>query len=123
LRKVCTDDGVKIQTANPTDTTTLRQLEREEKANYWRSILKKEITEKWFNQSSAQLREEFNLNTIDGLFDSSIRIFSGFITHTGVSKANFKKVYGKPYLAKLHILSEVTEDIGQRYNYRKRLSF
>ena len=121
LRKICIGYGVKIQTANPTDTTTLRQLEREEKAGFWRSILKKEITEKWFYQSSTQLRDEFNLNTLNDLFDSSIRTFTGFITRTGVGKANFKKVYGKPYLAKLHILSEVTEDIGQRYNYRKRI--
>ena len=122
LRKICTDYGVKIQTANPTDTTTLRQLEREEKAGFWRSILKKEITEKWFNQTSTQLREEFSFNTIDDLYDSPIRSFTAFITRTGVGKANFKKVYGKAYMAKLKILSEVTEDIGQRYNYRKRIN-
>ena len=121
LRKICTDYGVKIQTANPTDTTTLRQLEREEKAGFWRSILKKEITEKWFSQTSTQLREEFSFNTIDDLYDSPIRSFTAFITRTGVGKANFKKVYGRAYMAKLKILSEVTEDIGQRYNYRKRI--
>tara|TARA_Y100001978_G_scaffold154537_1_gene139992 strand:+ start:588 stop:830 length:243 start_codon:yes stop_codon:yes gene_type:complete len=55
------------------------------------------------------------------LVDSPIRTFTGFITRSGVGKENFKKEYGKPYLAKLQILSEVTDDIGQRYNYRKRI--
>ena len=121
LRKICTEYGVKIQTANPSDATTLRQLSREEKASFWRSILKKEIPEKWFFTTSNLLRDEYDLCTIDELFDAPIKTFTGFIIRNGVGKENFKKEYGKPYLAKLQILSEVTDDIGQRYNYRKRI--
>ena len=37
------------------------------------------------------------------------------------SKEDWEDIYGQQYVAKLQMLSEFTEDIGQRYNYRKRL--
>lgn len=135
LRKVCSNYGAQIQTTNPDGATTLREQERNEKGLFWKSVLDNQLTYEWFNKTPQNVRKQFNIKTLEDLHESPIRTFTGFIHKAdssvvmGMSKSDLKQnkqglfweKYGQAYIAKIQMLSEITEDAGQRYNYRRRL--
>ena len=121
IRKICLEYGAELQVANPSGTTPLRQQERKEKALFWKSILNKEIDQKWFDKTPKSTRKKFNIQSLDHLHESDIKTFTSFIIKVEGSKDIFWNTYGKAYICKLQILSEEHPETGQRYNYRKRL--
>tara|TARA_B100000123_G_scaffold179491_1_gene133589 strand:- start:399 stop:1358 length:960 start_codon:yes stop_codon:yes gene_type:complete len=121
LRKICTKYGVNIQDANAKGVETLRKQERSEKGVFWRLILEKELDQKWFKGADESIKKQFNIKNLQELHESPIRTFTGFIIKVCGSKETFWKEHGRSYVAKLNMLSEVTEDHAQRYNYRKRI--
>ena len=78
--------------------------------------------ERWFKINiEAPLRKEFNIKTHEELHDLPLRSWRSITIKSMGSKEDWEDIYGQLYVAKLQMLSEFTEDIGQRYNYRKRL--
>ena len=121
LRKVCLEYGAHLQVANPLGTTPLRKQERNDKSMFWKSILKKKLDQKWFNKIPESIKDEFNINTLKDLHEAPIRSFTGFIIKASGGKETYWEKHSQAYIAKLQILSEITEEARQRYNYRKRL--
>ena len=121
LRKVCSNYNLSLQRANTTSTTTLRVQERNEKGMFWKAMLQKELTQKWFNTSTDAVRKQFNIRNLQELHEAPIRSFTGFIIKTDGSKEKFWEEHGNAYIAKVQMLSEMDEDAAQRYNYRRRL--
>ena len=121
LRKVCSNYNLSLQRANTTSTNTLREQERNEKALFWKAMLQKELTQKWFNTSTDAVRKQFNIRNLQELHEAPIRSFTGFIIKTDGSKDKFWKDHGNAYICKIQMLSEMDEDAAQRYNYRRRL--
>ena len=121
IRQVCGKYGAKIQDATEKGMSALRKQEREEKSLFWKMILKKELDQKWFNSTNPDLRKQFNVKTLQELIESPIRTFTGFLNKSCSSKDEFWEQFGQSYIAKLQMLSEISEDAAQRYNYRKKL--
>ncbi len=135
LRKLCSDYGAQLQVANPDGATSLRQQERNEKGLFWKSVLDKQLTYEWFKKTPQNIRKQFNIRSIQELHEAPIRTFTGFIHKAdssavmGMSKSDrkqerqglFWEKYGQAYIAKIQMLSEITDDAAQRYNYRRRL--
>ena len=121
LKRVCADYGVQMRTPNSDAFTTLRKQERNEKELFWREVLQKELTLKWFYKMPEKTKQEFNLRTIQELQEAPLRSFTGFIIKAVGGRENFWDKHGEAYIAKLNILMEKTEDAAQRYNYRRRL--
>ena len=122
IRQICLEYGAQLQVANPSGTTPLRHQERQEKASYWKSILNKELDQKWFDKSSTSIKKQFNISSLKELHEAPIRTFNSFIIKVEGDKTIFWNDYGKAYISKLQILSELDADTRQRYNYRKRLN-
>ena len=55
------------------------------------------------------------------MIDAPLRTFTGFLVNCGCGKKKFFDIWGKAYIAKVHMLEETTEDAANRYNYRRRL--
>ena len=121
IRKICLEYGAELQVPNPSGTTPLRQQERKEKALFWKSILNKQIDQKWFDKTPKSTRNKFNIQSLDDLHESDIKTFTSFIIKVEGSKDIFWNTYEKAYICKLQILAEEHTETGQRYNYRKRL--
>ena len=121
IRKICLEYGAELQVPNPSGTTPLRQQERKEKALFWKSILNKQIDQKWFDKTPKSTRNKFNIQSLEDLHESDIKTFTSFIIKVEGSKDIFWNTYGKAYICKLQILAEEHPETGQRYNYRKRL--
>lgn len=122
IRQICLEYGAQLQVANPSGTTPLRHQERQEKASYWKSILNKELDQKWFDKASTSIKKQFNISSLKELHEAPIRTFTSFIIKVEGDKAIFWNDYGKAYISKLQMLSELDADTRQRYNYRKRLN-
>ncbi len=121
LRRVCKEHGVVLRQARLSATTTLRKEERRERAAFWRGLLEKEITQKWFQEQDTKLKKQFNIRKVDELRDTPLRQFTGFLINADGGREHFWKKHGKAYVAKLQYLMESTEDAAQRYNYKRRL--
>ena len=121
LRRVCKEHGVVLRQARLSATTTLRKEERRERAAFWRGLLEKEITQKWFQEQDTKLKKQFNIRKVDELRDTPLRQFTGFLINASGGREIFWEKHGKAYVAKLQFLMESTEDAAQRYNYKRRL--
>ena len=121
IRQVCGKYGVKVQDATEKGMASLRKQEREEKSLFWKMILSKELDQRWFNSTNEELRKQFNIKTLQELIESPIRTFTGFLNKSVDSKDMFWEKFGHSYIAKLQMLSEISEDTAQRYNYRRKL--
>jgi len=121
IRQVCGKYQVKVQDATEKGMASLRKQEREEKSLFWKMILSKELDQRWFNSTKEEVRKQFNIKTLQELIESPIRTFTGFLNKSVDSKDMFWEKFGHSYIAKLQMLSEISEDTAQRYNYRKKL--
>ena len=123
LRGVCRDFEVLIRDAQShnASTTSLRQQEREKRELYWRKILEKELTHKWFMGMPDEVKKKFNLKTIEELHQTSLRSFTGFLVNADGGKKEFWEKYGRAYLARANVLMEKTDDRAQRHNLKRRI--
>ena len=121
LRRVCRDYGLSLRDVRQQSKATIRAEERRVRASFWRKILEEEITQKWFQEQSDELKKQFNIKTVDELRDTPLRQFTGFLMKTSGNRDDFWKIHGQAYIAKVQFLFDTTEDNAQRYNYKRRL--
>ena len=121
LRKICRDYQLDLRRPKEDSIASIRVEERATKAAFWRRRLEDLITEKWFAEQPAELKKQFNVKKVEEVIDSPLRTFTGFLVRCGCGKAKFFDIWGKAYIAKIHLLEETTEDNANRYNYRRRL--
>ena len=95
IRQICLEYGAQLQVANPSGTTPLRHQERQEKASYWKSILNKELDQKWFDKASTSIKKQFNISSLKELHEAPIRTFTSFIIKVEGDKAIFWNDYGR----------------------------
>ena len=60
-----------LRVANTDGTRTLKQQERAEREVFWRGVLERELTSKWFKAMPEEVKKQFNLKTIGELHDTS----------------------------------------------------
>ena len=121
LRKICRDYQLDLRRPKEDSIASIRVEERATKAGFWRRRLEDLITEKWFAEQPMELKKQFNVKKVEEVIDSPLRTFTGFLVRCGCGKAKFFDIWGKAYIAKIHLLEETTEDNANRYNYRRRL--
>ena len=121
LRKICRDYQLDLRRPKEDSIASIRVEERATKAAFWRRRLEDLITEKWFAEQPMELKKQFNVKKVEEVIDSPLRTFTGFLVRCGCGKARFFDIWGKAYIAKIHLLEETTEDNANRYNYRRRL--
>ena len=121
LRRVCRDYGVSLQMPKSSETARLIQDERKTKGMFWKSILQKELTARWFNKMPDLTKKQFNLKNVGELYEALLRTFTGFIIRAEGGTDIFWDKHGEAFVAKLQMLSEVDDNAAQRYNYRRRL--
>ena len=119
LRKVCQQHGVVLREVRGS-TRTLRDEERSRTAAFWREVLERELSHKWFVELPDAIKKQFNLKNIDELRDAPLRSFTGFLIKADGGRENFWKSHGEAYMAKLQYLMN-TEDRAQRYNLKRRI--
>ena len=121
LRRVCEEYGVVLRKDTTESTITLRQEDWKRYASFWRGVLEKELTNKWFKEQPDELKKQFNLKTIDELRDTPLRGFTGFLIKANGGREMFWEKHGNAYVARVCFLMGNTEDTGQRYNLKRRL--
>ena len=121
LRKICKEYQLDLRNPKEDSIASIRVEERATKAAFWRRRLEELVTEKWFAEQSAEVKKQFNLKKVEEVIDAPLRTFTGFLVCCGCGKKKFFDVWGKAYIAKVHMLEETTEDAANRYNYRRRL--
>ena len=121
LRKICKEYQLDLRKPKEDSVASIRVEERATKAAFWRRRLEELVTEKWFAEQSAEVKKQFNLKKVEEVIDAPLRTFTGFLVKCGCGKKKFFDVWGKAYIAKVHMLEETTEDAANRYNYRRRL--
>ncbi len=121
LRRVCNDYGVTLQHPKNSGAATLRKQERTIREQFWRGVLQKELTTRWFNKMPDMTKKQFNMRNVQELQEAPLRSFTGFIIKATGSRDIFWEKHSEAYIAKLNMLMEGTEDAGQRYNYRRRM--
>ena len=121
LRKACEEYGVVLRVASTDGTRSLKQQERAEREVFWRGVLERELTGKWFTGIPDELKKQFNLKTIGELHETPLRSFTGFLINADGGKKEFWERHGQAYVAKLNYLMEKTEDRAQRFNLKRRL--
>ena len=121
LRKICKEYQLDLRKPKEDSVASIRVEERATKAAFWRRRLEELVTEKWFAEQSAEVKKQFNLKKVEEVIDAPLRTFTGFLVNCGRGKKKFFDIWGKAYIAKVHMLEETTEDAANRYNYRRRL--
>jgi len=121
LRRLCVEYGLGVRKAGETNGETLRRQERAEREVFWRGVLEKELTDRWFEETEDDLLKQFNLRTRDELVEAPLRSFTGFLIKASGGRDAFWEKHGQAYVAKIHLLQEKTEDNAQRYNLKRRL--
>jgi hypothetical protein len=121
LKAVCKRYGLELRRPINEKTTALREADRRERAAFWRQVLENELTQKWFEQSSSEVRKQFNIKVLEEIWDAPLRTFTGFLVRTCGGRDKFYEVHGQAYVAKLHYLQEFTEDRSSRFNFKRRI--
>ena len=121
LRRLCAEYGLLARKAGETSKDTLKRQDRAEREVFWKSVLEKEIPKKWFDETTEDLRKQFNIRTRDELVETPLRSFTGFLIKVDGGRDVFWEKHGQAYVAKVHMLQEMTDDNAQRYNFKRRL--
>tara|TARA_B100000073_G_scaffold83471_1_gene64075 strand:+ start:1831 stop:2805 length:975 start_codon:yes stop_codon:yes gene_type:complete len=121
LRRLCGDFGLTMRKAGETSTGTLLKQDKAEREVFWRGVLEKELTLKWFQQAPDELKKQFNIRTHEELLDTPLRNFTGFVMKTAGGRDAFWEKHGQAYIAKLHLLQVMTNDNSLRHQYKIRL--
>jgi hypothetical protein len=121
LRRLCTEYGVSLRKASTSSLTTLKEEERERAGAFWKAVLEKQVTEKWFMEQTDKLKKQFNLKTVDELRSAPNRSFTGFFNKAGETKEVFWENHGKAYIAKLEHQLATTTDRANRYWCKNRI--
>jgi hypothetical protein len=121
LEEVCNRFGVVVQSPQATNISTLRKQDRADREVFWRNALEAELPQEWFEGTREEVRKEFNLKTIEEVYNTPLRQFTGFLIRSSGNKSKFWKEFGRAYVCKLHMEQEKTNDRTQRHNWKRRL--
>ena len=121
LRRVCSRYGIDIRKTTNESTTALREADRKERRAFWREVLEEQLPQKWFQETSEEVRNTFNIKVVEAVWDAPLRTFTGFLIKTGKGREHFYEEHGEAYVAKLHYLQETTESRATRYNLKRRI--
>ena len=121
LRRVCSEFGLEVRQVNSTSATTLRKQMRLGLEVFWRRLLEKNLSAKWFKDRSLEIRKEFDLRTVEELINTPLRTFTGFLQRSDGGKAEFWERHGQRYISKVHLEMAKTDDCAQRYNLKRRV--
>lgn len=121
LRQVCARYGLDLRRASNDSTTALREAARKEKAAFWREVLEEQLPQKWFRETSEEVRKTFNVKVVEEVWDAPLRTFTGFLIRSGKGRDHFYEEHGEAYVAKLHYLQEASTDRSTRYYLKQRI--
>ncbi len=121
LQKICEQYGVEARSPQNTNISALRKQDRADREVFWRNALEKELTHDWFKESSKEVRKQFNLRTIDELYNTPLRQFTGFLVRACGGRTFFWERFGRAYVCKIQMEQEKTDDRTHRSNYKRRL--
>lgn len=146
LRKVCSQYGVQLRRGKG-GVKTLREEERVQKAAFWRSVLKDELTPRWFQAQEEEWKRKYCFSRVEELWATDLRKFSmclralgpsvkglmgdqygkGEVTSTEFNermsprREAYWQNFGKAYVAKLHYEYETTDSRSNKYNLKRRI--
>lgn len=121
LEEVCARFGVVVQAPQATSISTLRKQDRADREVFWRNALEAELPLEWFESTNAEVRKQFNLKTVEEVYNTPLRSFTGFLIRTSGGRSSFWELFGRAYVCKLHMEQEKTNDRTQRHNWKRRL--
>lgn len=121
LQTVCERFGVVVQAPQATSITLLRKQDRADREVFWRNALEAELPLKWFEDTNSEVRKQFNLKTVEEVYNTPLRQFTGFLIRSSGGRSRFWELFGRAYVCKLHMEQEKTNDRTQRHNWKKRL--
>ena len=121
LKEVCDRFGVAVRQQKTTTISTLRKQDRADREVFWRNALEEELPLQWFTDTDQEVRKQFNLKSVEELYNTPLRQFTGFLIRTSGGRTVFWELFGRAYVCKLHMEQEKTNDKTQRHNWKKRL--
>lgn len=121
LKEVCERYGVVVQAPQATSISILRKQDRADREVFWRNALEAELPLEWFEDTNPEVRKQFNLKTVEEVYNTPLRSFTGFLIRTSGGRARFWELFGRAYVCKLHMEQEKTNDRTQRHNWKRRL--
>ena len=121
LKEVCDRFGVAVRQQKTTTISTLRKQDRADREVFWRNALEEELPLQWFTDTDQDVRKQFNLKTVEELYNTPLRQFTGFLIRTSGGRSVFWELFGRAYVCKLHMEQEKTNDKTQRHNWKRRL--
>lgn len=121
LQEVCDRFGAVVQAPGATSITMLRKQDRADREVFWRNALEAELPLEWFEDTSPEVRKQFNLKTVEEIYNTPLRQFTGFLIRSSGGRTQFWELFGRAYVCKLHMEQEKTNDRTQRHNWKKRL--
>ena len=121
ITEVCREAGVEVRRAEDTSIRKLQQEQRTQAETFWRSVLEDHLPQTWFDELPQDLRTQFNLKTVQEVYKTPLRQFTGLLMRTSGGRKNFWEQHGKTYIAKLHLEMAETTDRIRRNNHKRRL--
>ena len=121
LQGVCERFGVVVQAPQATSITLLRKQDRADREVFWRNALEAELPLEWFEETNSEVRKQFNLKTVEEVYNTPLRQFTGFLIRSSGGRSRFWELFGRAYVCKLHMEQEKTNDRTQRHNWKRRL--
>ena len=81
MTKVLKGYGVEVRTPEKEESIRdLQNKQRAEQEGFWRTFpLEEHLTRDWFKDTPTEVRKQFNLKTIEELWRTPLRQFTGFI--------------------------------------------
>lgn len=120
LEKLVSVYGLKTQYEGGDTMTSLRQQRSQDKSQELVAILLKDLKSTW-DGSDAEVRTQFQLESLEDLVQSAIGTFTGFLNKVRGGRVGFWTFHGHDYLHKIALEYLKTDSRGQRFNYRRRM--
>ena len=83
--------------------------------------MEEHLTRDWFKETPTEVRKQFNLKTIEELWRTPLRQFTGFIIKAEGGRQSFWEKWGHAWVCKIQLEQLKTDDKTQRYNYTRRM--
>ena len=88
MTKVLKGYGVEVRTPEKEESIRdLQNKQRAEQEGFWRTALEEHLTRDWFKETPTEVRKQFNLKTIEELWRTPLRQFTGFIVRSEGGRA------------------------------------
>jgi hypothetical protein len=123
MTKVLKGYGVEVRTPEKEDTIRdLQSKQRSEQEAFWRTAMEDHLTSDWFQTTPEEIRKQFNIKTIEELWATPLRQFTGFIIRSEGSRSTFWEKWGRAWVCKIQLEQLKTTNKTQRYEYTRRMN-